>query len=585
MNSKYSSSPIKIKFCVIKFIQFLSICLFTTHNLMSQNLVPNSSFETINNCPNNDGQLYYASPWVSTRGTCDLFNSCSSGNFDLPTNVNGYQNAHSGNSFGGFFALQGYVEIREYLQVRLLDTLTAGETYCVSFYLSLADKLDDWNELIFDVAVNNIGAYFSPNSFPQEPNNFIHYSVTPQVANDPSLQLLSDTMNWMLVEGQFVANGDELYMTIGSFNDNAGQDTTALDIWQFSLISYYFIDDIKVTSCSCSSLELNTNMIGVLCHNDNNAIINTNAIGGVAPYTYSLSQNSGSTIIGSQNGYTDTISFVDLSPGIYNISVLDSNQCDFDTTITISNPPAFLVNAVLESDSCDTHSGSISINGGQSNLYTYSWNPNVGSTNTVSDLTQGTYQLTISDSNNCSMDTAFVIVGTHSPSASFTVNPGTTVEIGTTVVFTDTSIPENGTTITNWLWTFSGSNQTGFSIATNTFQDIGQETVQLQVTGSNGCTSIISEIITISSELIIPNIITMNGDNLNDIFFIGGVSAYKSISILITNRWGNVIYQNNDYKNTWMPSDIDDGVYFYIVEGVKNSGEKDEKQGFFHILK
>jgi gliding motility-associated-like protein len=45
----------------------------------------------------------------------------------------------------------------------------------------------------------------------------------------------------------------------------------------------------------------------------------------------------------------------------------------------------------------------------------------------------------------------------------------------------------------------------------------------------------------------IPDAFSPNGDGLNDQFEIDGVAKYSSISIEIFNRWGNVVYQSNNY--------------------------------------
>ncbi len=45
----------------------------------------------------------------------------------------------------------------------------------------------------------------------------------------------------------------------------------------------------------------------------------------------------------------------------------------------------------------------------------------------------------------------------------------------------------------------------------------------------------------------IPEAFSPNGDGINDLFEIKGLEKYKSVSIEIFNRWGNIVFQSNNY--------------------------------------
>lgn len=47
----------------------------------------------------------------------------------------------------------------------------------------------------------------------------------------------------------------------------------------------------------------------------------------------------------------------------------------------------------------------------------------------------------------------------------------------------------------------------------------------------------------------IPEAFSPNGDGINDEFEIKGLAKYKTVEITIFNRWGNVVYQSNNYGN------------------------------------
>lgn len=69
--------------------------------------------------------------------------------------------------------------------------------------------------------------------------------------------------------------------------------------------------------------------------------------------------------------------------------------------------------------------------------------------------------------------------------------------------------------------------------------------------------------------IVIPNIITPNNDNTNDLFIIKNLEDWENKELIILNRWGQVVYYDNDYKNDWKGTyegkPLVDGVYFGIL--------------------
>jgi gliding motility-associated-like protein len=66
----------------------------------------------------------------------------------------------------------------------------------------------------------------------------------------------------------------------------------------------------------------------------------------------------------------------------------------------------------------------------------------------------------------------------------------------------------------------------------------------------------------------IPNVITPNNDNINDVFtFDNEIVMAKKLTIL--NRWGNVVYQTEDsfsWDGTFNGNPCSEGVYYYLIE-------------------
>ncbi len=82
----------------------------------------------------------------------------------------------------------------------------------------------------------------------------------------------------------------------------------------------------------------------------------------------------------------------------------------------------------------------------------------------------------------------------------------------------------------------------------------------------------------------IPNVISPNGDGINDKFVIEN-GKYYNLKLSIFNRWGNQIFQSNDYQNNWPASDVADGVYFYILTSTNPKQEVKEYKGSVSVVR
>ncbi|MCX8081556.1 MAG: gliding motility-associated C-terminal domain-containing protein, partial [Bacteroidia bacterium] len=93
-----------------------------------------------------------------------------------------------------------------------------------------------------------------------------------------------------------------------------------------------------------------------------------------------------------------------------------------------------------------------------------------------------------------------------------------------------------------------------------------------------------TDIILPSGNIFVPEVFTPNGDGKNDLFVIKGIEGRK-VKIIIFNRWGNKVYENPNYDNTWDGSPnvqnltfgngkVPQGVYYYIVEFLDGDNEK-----------
>jgi gliding motility-associated-like protein len=73
----------------------------------------------------------------------------------------------------------------------------------------------------------------------------------------------------------------------------------------------------------------------------------------------------------------------------------------------------------------------------------------------------------------------------------------------------------------------------------------------------------------------IPEAFSPNGDGINDTFEVVNITNFGKASLKVYNRWGNLVYKSDNYKNTWdgtsnasmaIGSKLPDGTYYYIIE-------------------
>ncbi|MCX6164284.1 MAG: gliding motility-associated C-terminal domain-containing protein [Ignavibacteriae bacterium] len=87
----------------------------------------------------------------------------------------------------------------------------------------------------------------------------------------------------------------------------------------------------------------------------------------------------------------------------------------------------------------------------------------------------------------------------------------------------------------------------------------------------------------------IPNVFTFINDNKNDYFVITNTEGWN-VDLQVYSRWGNIVFQDADYKNNWDGKDnakpLADGVYYYIIKATsQNSGISKEYKGSVTILR
>ncbi|WP_144062722.1 DUF7507 domain-containing protein [Sphingobacterium paucimobilis] len=102
-----------------------------------------------------------------------------------------------------------------------------------------------------------------------------------------------------------------------------------------------------------------------------------------------------------------------------------------------------------------------------------------------------------------------------------------------------------------------------------------------EVLNPTNCSEALVTITVKAKNLMIPNVITPNGDEKNESFVIVGAEAYDEVKLTIVNRWGNEVFRDDNYRNTWTGAGLNEGTYYYILR-LKHGINEELHKG--HIL-
>ncbi len=298
---------------------------------------------------------------------------------------------------------------------------------------------------------------------------------------------------------------------------------------------------------------------------------------------------NGITVTGGTPGYTyswnnspalNTLDLTNLAVGGYNLVVTDANGCSSTTSILVNEVAASTiddVNLVVTQPTCSTFGAINGLVANGNGGYVYLWTPTNASSLNISNLNPGSYQLQMTDAFGCVTQYGPIdLISPSGPTAAFNFAPA---QPGVNELVNFTNASSGNVVSSEWIIDGLISTNTNASYA---FLAEGVYPVQLIVEDNNGCTDTTVQWINVFNTMGVPNVITPNGDHQNDYFVVKGLKL--NTSLLIINRWGNVVFRTDNYQNNWNGvnqngKDLDEGVYFYKM--ISPSGDRTE--GFIHL--
>ena len=149
-------------------------------------------------------------------------------------------------------------------------------------------------------------------------------------------------------------------------------------------------DEIVITQPLPVTIELN-NLVSNSCYQGNDGEIQVDIQDGIAPY--SIEWSTGATSQAIQN----------LEAGLYTVHVTDAGGCTDSLIVTITEPDALSLEAILTDVTCAGGTN------GQIETVVQGGTPPYNITGNTQNLAAGSYEIVVEDANGCSVQQSFVI--------------------------------------------------------------------------------------------------------------------------------------------------------------------------------
>jgi len=430
------------------------------------------------------------------------------------------------------------------------------------------------------------------------PNSTTEFSIT---INDPLTNCVSfDTI-------QIFVNQNPIYTPI---NDTLICDPESLSFIYGNPSNTYFWDINNTISNSlsifCDSTIQITSLItsasGCQVRDTFNVIVfespfNNQNIDICGDDNYYLAVNqypSNYTFEYSQDGINYTIlnDSINITNGsiVYVLTIEQNSMCSTIDTIQITHHPEIPLFAGNDTTICFGSQIELLATSNSFNS-TIIWNSNtLNPTILTPNLGVSTYYCTISDEFGCTNTDTIIVTTILNPIAGFIYSPNTIVEANSEITFINTSEYAS-----SYLWDLNGV----FSTNTDeTYTLSNSSNTQLQFTlfayNSIGCVD--SQLVVIQINiypiLFVPNSFSPDSDEFNNTFMVyfSNPEQISDFRIEIFNRWGELIYESNDYNYGWdgmfKGRLVQDGTYTWrVYYKLENDGFSTEATGHVTVIK
>lgn len=258
--------------------------------------------------------------------------------------------------------------------------------------------------------------------------------------------------------------------------------------------------------------------------------------------------------------------------------------------ITVNN---FTVSVGPSKTICYGDSATIFVTGGTS----WTWIPNLG---LHCDTCQSTMASPSTNPTASTSTTYSAIVSngvcTDTVTETVTVIPNASPAFSTTII--QQGLPQlvgftnNSTNATSFFWNLGNGNTSVLQTpAPQHYLVEGSYTVTLIAYGVNGCNDTTTTVIMIVDTvgIVVPNIFTPNGDEINDVWK-PSVHGATSLTCSVFDRWGVLMYEFVNIQDKWdghttAGLECTQGTYYYILKATDRNNKSYNLKGFIQLIR
>jgi gliding motility-associated-like protein len=303
------------------------------------------------------------------------------------------------------------------------------------------------------------------------------------------------------------------------------------------------------------AVTLNEVISDVSCNGLSDGIIDISPSGGTAPYTYTWFNSDFALSAQTQD-------LIDFPADTYQLEILDTNNCFYEMFLEIEEPDSIVIEYTFSIVSCSDGADAsitVAVTGGTP-AYNFDWS-NGATTQNLNNIPADVYELNLTDANGCEDSIKVEIVQPEPIEVTFE-----TTIVSCKDQFDGTALASatGGNGGYQYYW------DNGTSVAFN--EQLTSDWHYVEVVDILGCDKADSVFVDANPIGCIDpvNTFSPNDDNYNDTWVIDNVSLYPNIKMHIYNKWGNLIFKEENGYTPWdgkfngkvLPA----GVYFFILE-------------------
>ena len=325
-------------------------------------------------------------------------------------------------------------------------------------------------------------------------------------SSGPEFTYLWTTSNGNIVSGETTAmptvDAEGTYALVVTNTDNGCTSTDTAMVTQTPMLAASISDTTHID-----------------CNGNSNGSTTAAGSGGNGTYSYNW----------SNGGMTQAI--MNLAAGNYTVTITDDDNCTATATVEITEPPALTINVTtMDVSGPGNDDGSATANpGGGIGPYTYDWD-NGGTTQTIMNLAPGTYMVTVTDDNDCTI-TGSGTVSSFDCSGFSASTSSTDVSCNGGSDGTASASASGGSMPYSYLWSNGQTTQTAI--------DLTADDYSVTITDDDGCDVVLT--VSVSE----PPSVAVSSSNVKNVSCNGGMDGSISVGATGGNGGFEYLWSNN----------------------------------------